>query len=155
MNVNMMMMKLKNIRKGQWFILRYTSDLPLTAEAKRNGYVCYKSTTMTARYGIFYANLGKVKDKVAKGELPTKHELSWGSWKPGYEGTLIEHKNQNYLRVYLSPNKSKVEYFINGQSISKEGLMTLGIIQPSYFKKKSDSQPDCLTIKVENIESIG
>lgn len=155
MNTNMMMMKLKNIRKGQWFTLRYTSDLPLLASAKRDGYVCYKSTTMTARYGISYANIAKVKDKVSTGELSLKHELSWGSWKPGYEGTLIEHKNQNYLRVYLSPNKSKVEYFVNGEPITKEGLITLGIVQPSYFKKKTESQPDCLTIKVENIESIG
>lgn len=161
MNINMMNETLKTIRKGTWFKLAYTSDLPLTAKAKREGYVAYKRTQMTARYGISYMNMASTKRKMMlkaqqnDGVYPEKHELSWGSWVPGHEGILIEHKNNKYLRIYTSPNKSKVEYYVNGQPITKAGLMTLGIIQNSYWNKKGDEVPDCLTIKVENIDSIG
>ena len=158
MNTNLMLNTLKSIQKGQWFKMSFTGDLPLTADAKREGYVAYKRTVCTVRYGINYMNIGTVKqrfeDKAAKGEMVEKHELSWGSWVAGHEGVLIEHKNNTYLRVYTSPNAFKSEYFVNGMPITKEGLMTLGIIQPSYFKKK-ETRPEALTIKTANIETIG
>lgn len=161
MNINMMTQTLKTINKGTWFKLSYTSDLPLTAKAKREGYVAYKRTNMTARYGIRYSNISAVKQKMMMKAMetgtpvPEKHELSWGEWVPGYEGILIEHKNNKYLRIYTSPNKSKVEYYVNGQPITKAGLQTLGILQNSYWNKKDGEVPDCLTIKVENIDTIG
>lgn len=158
MNTNLMLNTLKSIQKGQWFTFVYVSDLPLTAAAKRQDYTVYKRSYMTARYGIRYTNIAKVKErfemKAQMGEpVSEKHELSWGQWVPGHEGVLIEHKNNKYLRVYTSPNKTKCEYFVNGTPITKEGLMTLGIVQKSYWNRKGDA-PECLTIKVENIEVI-
>lgn len=153
MNTNMILQTLKTINKGQWFKLSYVSDLPLTAQARRDGYVVYKRCSMTARYGIQYRNIAKVQERF-EDKADVKHELSWGQWVPGHEGTLIEHKGAKYLRVYTSPNKSKNEYFVNGTAITKEGLMVLGIIQKSYWNRKG-TVPDCMTIKVENIETIG
>lgn len=159
MNTNLVLQTLKKINKGQWFKLSYTSDVPLMAQAKRQGFVCYKRTTMTARYGVRYANISSVKQrlemKAQAGEpVSDKHELAWGNWASGYEGIMIEHKGQNYLRIATSPNKFKSQFFVNGEPISKEGLMALGIVQPSYFKKP-EQKPEVITIKMENIESIG
>lgn len=160
MNTNLIIFSLKSIRKGQWFSMSYTSDLPLTAKAKREGFVAYKRTKATVRYGINYKNISTVKERFElKAQTEglsevVEHPLPWGAWKPGYEGILVEHKNNDYLRVYTSPNTFKSDYFVNGQQITKEGLMTLGIIQPSYFKKP-ESRPEALTIKTANIEAIG
>lgn len=157
MNTNLIIANLKKIRKGQWFYCAFTSDLPLTAAAKREGYVAYKRTACTVRYGINYTNINTVKErfqlKANMGET-VSHALPWGQWKPGYEGILIEHKNNDYLRVYTSPNPFKSQYFVNGVPITKEGLMTLGIIQKSYWNKK-DEKPEALTLKTANIEAIG
>lgn len=159
MNTNLVLQSLKKIRRGQWFKLSYTSDVPLTAKAKREGFVVYKRTQTTARYGVSYSNINSVKQrfelKAQMGEpIPDKHELPWGAWATGYEGIMIEHKNQNYLRIYTTPNSFKSQFFVNGEPISKEGLMALNIVQPSYFKKP-EQKPDALTIKMENIEKIG
>ena len=157
MNINRVIMSLKSINKGQWFKIRWTSDLPLTAAAKRQGYVAYKCTEATVRYGINYKNIGTVQArfqaKYDAGE-EVKHELPWGQWKVGHEGILIEHKDNDYLRVYTSPNPFKSVYFVNGQPITKEGVMTLGIVQNSYWKKP-EHKPEALTVKIGNIESIG
>lgn len=152
MNTNLILQSLKSINKGTWFNLAYTSDLPLTAQAKRDGFVVYKRTTMTARWGINYKNISTVKERF-EDKADVKHELSWGQWVPGHEGTLLEHKGTKYLRVYTSPNKGQTEFFVNGKPITKEGLMTLGIIQKSYWNRKGPA-PECMSIKVENIENI-
>ncbi len=158
MNVNATIQAVKRINRGQWFKMVYISDVPLCAQAKREGRVVYKKTTCTVRWGLNYSNIGTVKerfqDKVDKGETVT-HELPWGKWSDkAPKLMMIEHKEKMYLRVYTSPNKFDSVYYVDGVPITKEGLATLGIVQPSYFKK-SDTKPEALTIKVENIESIG
>lgn len=162
MNINLLNMTLKKIKAGQWFKVKWTTDLPLTAEAKRRGFVAYKRTTATVRYGINYKNIASVKSrfqaKYQNGEIDTppsevKHELPWGQWKEGHEGVLIEHKGKDYLRVYTSPNPFKSEYFVNGEAITKEGIMTLGIVQSSYWKKP-EYKPEALTVNITNIESM-
>lgn len=152
MNKNMLIAKLQNKNKGQWMICRWTSDLPVKAIYKKQGFVVNKTTIATVRVGISYQNTKSVQAKVKKG-YELKHELNWGGWSVDYPGLLIEHKGNIYLRMYNSPNKPKSVYFLNGKEISKEELINKGIVQDSYWKKSNESV-DCFTVNVTNIEEI-
>ena len=156
MNINMLTSKLAQKNKGQWFKAVWISDVPVKASAKRNGIVVNKMTYATVRYGIDYTNMKSTKTKIMNGELNPTHELPWGKWVENKEGIFIEHTNKNgdkniYLRLYSSPNKSRVKYFLNGKPIEKEKLMNLGYVQDSVWKK---SPSDCFTINVTNISEI-
>ena len=157
MNTNMMMEILKQKNKGQWFKCFWTSDVPVKASAKRNGIVVNKMSEATVRFGINYTSQKKVQAKVEAG-YELSHELPWGSWRPGLEGILIDHTNKageqnTYIRLYGSPNKSKVQYFLNGKPIEIEQLKSLGYVQESYWNK-SGEKPDCFTVNIRNITGI-
>ena len=158
MNINMMMSKLNIKNKGQFFKVSWISDVPVKAGFKRQGISVNKLTTTTSRYGIKYTNIKSVQMKVEKGEINLTHELPWGNWKSGYEGILIDHTNKageqnTYLRLYTTPNKAEVSYFMNGKSISKAELISSGVVQDSYWKK-DNSNIDCFTVNVRNIIDI-
>ena len=158
MNTNMILNKLNLKTKGQFFKLSYVSDLPLTAAAKREGHNAYKVTTATVRYGINYSSQKAVQEKkaqaIASGATPSDYgTLSWGTWKKGYEGVVIEHKGQNYIRLYSTPNKAKSRYFVDGVEVNLDALKNSGLIQNSYFNK-SNEKPLAMTIKAENIQEI-
>lgn len=157
MNTNMMLAKLKNKNKGQWFKCFWISDVPIKASAKKGGIVVNKLTEATVRYGIDYKNQKSVQAKMEAG-YELKHDLPWGSWRPGLEGVLIDHTNKageqnTYIRLYGSPNKSKVQYFLNGKPIEIEQLKSLGYVQESYWNK-SGEKPDCFTVNIRNITGI-
>lgn len=152
MNKNMLIAKLQNKNKGQWMICRWTSDLPIKAIYKKQGVVVNKTTTTTVRVGISYQNMKSVQAKAENG-YELKHELNWGVWSTDHPGLLIEHKGNIYLRMYNSPNKPKSVYFLNGKEISKEDLISKGIVQDSYWKKTNESV-DCFTVNITNIEEI-
>lgn len=112
----------------------------------------------TVRYGINYSNMKSVIQKTATGQIERTHELPWGKWMEGYEGILIEHTNKKgekniYLRVYTSPNKTLVSYFLNGSPITKEKLKSLGYVSESVWNKNPDDV-DCFTLNVTNITDI-
>lgn len=156
MNTNMIIAKLSNKTKGSWFKMSYISDLPMTAQAKREGMVALKYTTGTFRWGISYKNLKSVKTKDEATKLSggvVDHSLKWGTWDEQYPELIINHKGQQYVRLYSSPNKSKSTYYLNGRPISKEDLMALGIIQKSYWNKPAGSA-ECMTMKAGNIQEI-
>lgn len=155
MNTNLLLMKLSKKRNGQFFNMTWTSDVKMTAAAKKQGLQAVKIVTSTVRKGIKYSNLKSVRlNERENGNFSSTiitNSLPWGSWKQGNEGLLIEHNNTNYLRVYSSPNKPKAIYLLNGKEISKETLKALGIVQESYW---STNLPPCFTIKVENIADV-
>lgn len=152
MELNQILEKLDKKQKGSWFRLDYCKDLPITAQAKKNGFVVLKYSRSTVRYGIDYKNLKSTKEKIEQGKILT-NKLNWGSWIPGYEGKFIEHKGKYYLRIYSSPNKTKSSYFLNGRPIKIEKLKEMNIVQKSYWN--SGKEPtDTLTICVNNIQEI-
>ena len=154
MELNQILEKLDKKQKGSWFRVDWLTDVPITAQAKRDGNVVLKYSHNSMRYGISYKNLESVKEKVAQGKELT-HELSWGSWLPGREGLVIQHNGKYYIRLYTSPNKSTVTYFLNGRPIEPDDLQAKGIVQKSYWNKKnSDEKLECITIKAENIQDI-
>lgn len=156
MNINLLISKLNQKNKGQWFKAVWVSDVPIKASAKKNGIVVNKMTYATVRYGIKYANMISTKRKVMNEGFELTHELPWGKWVEGKEGILIEHTNQKgesniYLRLYSSPNKSKVKYFLNGKPIDKEKLKSLGYVQDSVWNK---APTDCFAVNITNISEI-
>lgn len=152
MNTSMIISTLNKKRNGSWFNASWVSDLPLNAAAKKAGVIGYKITNAQCRKGIQYKSQKNVKAKIDHG-YELKSELPWGNWKSGHEGLIIEHKNNNYVRLYLGPNKSKVEYYLNGSKVTYEDLKNSGYLQASFFNK-SDEKPDAITVKCENIQEI-
>ena len=163
MNTQMIIDRLNQKQNGAFFNVRTVSDIPMLAAAKRMGHTCYKETVMTVRKGISYKNMKAVKDKialkVANGEITQAeidaldHKLPWGAWKAGSEGLIIEHKGQNYVRLYSSPNKAKVRYFLDGVEVTYDALKNSGVVQPSYFNKSGEPMT-AITLKAENIMVI-
>lgn len=156
MNTNYAISRITSKGKGQFFKMSYISDLPMTAAAKREGIIALKSTTGTFRWGIRYENIKSVKEKdheIIKAGMSPEHKLSWGQWNPKYPGLIIDHKDKQYMRLYMSPNKSKSTYYLNGRPISKEELIELGVVQKSYWNK-GDTKQECMTINIANIQEI-
>lgn len=160
MNTNKVMDILNAKVKGSWFKIRYTSDVSLTAAAKREGHTCYKTVITTCRFGISYKNLASVKAKAGEGkfDMSAPHALQWGSWMPGQEGKFICHtskdgKYKEYVRLYTSPNKPKAQYFLDGEPISVEALKNTGLVQNGYWNKKA-FDTEVLTLCTSNIERI-
>jgi hypothetical protein len=154
MNLNDIINKLYDKQNGSFFKVRYVSELPLTAEAKRKGVDVYKITEATVRKGVRYSNMKAIKAKVEAGYVLT-HKLPWGTWHPLYEGLIIQHKDVDYIQLATSPNKSKSIYVLNGETVSYAHLKKTGYIQNSWFTKmETMDKPDVLTIKVSNIMKI-
>ena len=148
-------------QNGQFFKIQYATDAKVSAKHKNHKVV--KVTTATARKGITYKNLKTVKArlqaKVDNGEMTYdemvnyKPTLSWGAWKSGYEGLILEHKGKDYLRLYTSPNKSKVRWFVDGVEMTKDEVKATGYVLDSYWNGTAKDR-DCYDIKVENIQAI-
>ena len=153
MNTNFIINTLATKNNGAFFRISYCTDLPLTASAKRTGITAIKLTVSTVRKGIAYDNMKSVQAKVEQGKELT-HILPWGSWKSGYKGLIIEHKEKTYLRLYSSPNKSKSKYFLNGVEVTKEQMKNANVVQNSYWNKP-DTIPDCITVNTANVQEIG
>lgn len=150
MNTNTIIDKLNTKRNGSWFLITWESDLPLVASAKKAGVTGYKRVTAQCRKGINYTHIKSVQKK--HGLEYKAEQLPWGNWKEGREGLIIEHKNNDYLRLYYGPNKSKVEYYLNGRKVTREELYNSGMVQKSYFKAKEKSE--CISVKTNNIVKI-
>jgi hypothetical protein len=78
-------------------------------------------------------------------------KLSWGEWVDGSD-VLIKHKDQYYVRLYTSPNKPKVQYFLDGVAIAASELKKTGLLQPAYWA--SDGVSECMTLKVDSVNKI-
>ena len=164
-------MKLENLLKelnkkqnGAWFKIEWTSDLngKLCAAAKREGHVVTKHVSTTVRKGIRYANMRTARERlISEGKflvdpqtgqthvIPDK--VSWGEGVNG-SNVLIKHKDQYYVRLYTSPNKPRIQYFLDGLAITAEELKTKGLLQPAYWNR--DNVDECMTLKVDNVNKI-
>lgn len=127
--------KVVALKKGAYVKLIKTKDLP-------NGIVKY--TSMIIRVGVDYANM-----KVNKGKEIGK--LPWGQWLKDYEGLVITHKDNYYLRIATTYVHSSISTFKqNGVEISKEQAM-----EQIGSAVNGSKQSDVYNIKFSNIEQIG
>jgi hypothetical protein len=164
MKLEALLKELNKKKKGTWFKIEWTTDLngKLCAAAKREGYVVTKEVSTTVRKGIRYANMASVRKRlISEGKFHVDPEtgethvfpeaLSWGEWVDGSD-VLIKHKDQYYVRLYTSPNKPKVQYFLNGVAIAAEELKKRELLQPAYWNR--ENVEECMTLKVDSISRI-
>lgn len=156
MNTQKILAKLGQKQNGSFFNIKWTSELPLTAKAKKEGNIAFKTTEAVVRKGVNYDNTKIVKDQVEAGTKVLTHKLPWGNWKKGYEGLIIENKGNEYLRLYTGANnKPKVTYNLNGKEMTKAELKATGLFRESMFKENASSISDgVFNINISNVDEI-
>lgn len=147
-----------NIRhsKGQFVKALWESDVKPAAAHK--SHALKKRSIAVVRAGIDFANLSSVKAGIASGERGEVQELPWGQWKMDAEGKsmfpyVIEHKGEDYLRLYPSDTKTITTYYVDEIEVDKEKFCTY--LTPSDAKKILDGEkPECFTVKKANIRGL-
>lgn len=133
---------LATVKKGTYLSLTKVKDL---------GEGIRKESDMRIRVGVQYSNMS-INAERETGSLP------WGSWVPGFENLVVEHKGNYYLRITSTTPENPesgsdivaTRYIRNGQRITKEEVA--GIIG----EKKMATKPALVyNIKFENILSLG
>lgn len=164
MKLETLVKELNRKKNGVWFKIEWTTDLngKMCAAAKREGHVVTKEVSTTVRKGIRYANMASVRERlISEGKFLVDPEtgetyvfpekLSWGEWVDD-SNILIKHKEQYYVRLYTSPNKPIVQYYLDGQIITANDLKDRGILQPSYWNR--ENVEECMTLKVDSVNKI-
>ena len=162
--------RLKEIPNGRFFKMTWKSEIPVYKKYA-DVYEITKITTSTVRKGIRYTNTKAYKTKLYRRMLEEcsgtsfitplefnkkyNNELPWGHYREGYENVIIDHTNKagefnSYLRLYLTPNKPEVKYYINGKEVSKNELQALNIVSNSYWERES-VKDGVFNIKIKNI----
>ena len=115
-----------------------------------------KRTDTVGRIGIDYSNRAVVKDMRANGDLPSQEQPIWhgkGQW------VLFPYMFQHtitgcrYLRLYQGTGNAipKVQFFRNGEPVSKESLSDVLLAS----EKGSKDTSLCFCVKIEDMLSIG
>ena len=164
MKLETLVKELNAKKNGTWFKIEWTTDLKgkMCAAAKREGHVVTKNVSTTVRKGIRYANMASVRERlISEGKFLVDPEtgesyvfpekLSWGEWVDGSD-ILIKHKEQYYVRLYTSPNKPVIQYFLDGVAIAANELKNMNILQPAYWNR--ENVEECMTLKVESVNKI-
>lgn len=163
--------KLNNIANGTFFKVKYFTELPVNAKAKKSGIVAIKEVECVCRKGVEYTNQKLIKRLVEELGKVLTHELPHGQWSND-SADIIEFtdKNGNYrpkARVYMSTciadrdnnpiNKPKVVYKVDGAVVTYNELKDMGVLQPSFFKDKEDTTPQKLNrlAELEKLHNAG
>ena len=134
------LLSLGEVKKGTFLKLR---------KVKSYKHGVTKVSDLVIRLGVNYGNIKAVRDKIGEREVGS---LPWGNWVEGYEGLVIEHKGNYYLRVtndYCDRNHST--YFNGDVEISRADAIAI----EGEKAIVSNGNPDVYNIKFENIISIG
>lgn len=137
---------INKITKGQFFKVEFKSEPKLAAAHKDK--VLIKYTKVVAR-NVNYGNMKAHKDT----EIQSLKGLEW---VPNTNGLILKKvgEEQYYLRLNTVPNqKPTVKWVLDGKEVSKEYLQENGILQPSYWNRKTTT--DTFNVKLENVLSIG
>lgn len=155
--------EIKNIlnakHKGTFVRVGWQKDVQ-SKSAEKAGIKVTKVTITTARWGVKYDNLQKVKLAKEEAKLfgsETKREYTpW--YKHSADASYILEKlsdvSQTYLQLFtVKKNNTKVKYYINGVEKTKQEVIDSGYVNNSEFNKSQE----CLvfTIPTQNINFIG
>lgn len=160
MQYNDIIKALASKQNGSYIAADVRSDVTLSAAAKRDGHTAYKVSHVVFRKGVSYANLASTKERLAKidnaQEYSKLFELPWGEWV--IPNLMLSHTPKKtgvktyYLRVYAAPNKVNTTYFLDGKPMSRNDILTSGLVIDSYWKKQTPSE--VRDYKIENIIKI-
>lgn len=132
----------KNITNGRFFAIETETT------GKRKGIEYRKRTTLTAQFGVNYANVASVKDRIAEqgGTLPT--------WFEHTEHASIVKSKKDETKLYLqimNPCNIKTAFFLaDGTPTTKAELVEMGAIREDEKSEK----PVTLCYALENIIAI-
>lgn len=148
---------IRDIKKGTFTRIIYTSEPTLSAAGKKAGVSIIKHTEKTVRLGVAYQNMQAVKEAEAARTEPKREIASWCHWE--VEDILAKHntKDAYYLAfsyVNGTGHNTKSQYYLNGKVISVEELKESGFIVPSYFKEGKEA-PVTQRVNIDNIIQIG
>jgi len=134
---------------GQFIQVSWASQPKPKAEFKDT--VLRKVTDGIFRTGIDYSQIGVIKNAIEAGERGKVQSLPKGQdWV--IFPHVIETKNGNLLALTTCEGqKSKVQYFVNGEEVSKENFESY--LVPSALKKP-ETPLVRFTIKAENLISV-
>ena len=131
----------KNITNGHFF------SIETETEKKRKGITYRKRTTLTAQFGVNYANVASVQDKLEEqgGVRPT--------WFIHTEYASIVKSKKDETKLYLqimNPCNIKTDFFLaDGTPTTKAELVEMGAIKDEEHEK-----PVTLCYALENIVAI-
>lgn len=124
------------------FTVEFHSDTkPAAAHKARR---LRKIVTAVVMTGAEYANL-RVNKGVVTGPLP------WGVWAEGAEPFLIQHKGQDYARLYVVENGVSAVYTIDGEVVSRETYLSL--LTPSQRDAKRPNG-GTITVKMSGVRLV-
>ena len=131
--------KLYAKRNGAYFRISYVTDCNSKVAAIWKGHNVSKITTMSVRKGISYEHVKAVIEKRALNQ-GTQTSTYKGSWFHHIDKTLLKHNNKEAYYVALFPNhgKKNTRWLFDGKEVTKEFLISNGIMQPSYWKAKEE-----------------
>ena len=127
----------KFIKKGCYYKIDFKSVQTL------KGNTIEKFTSGVGRFGLAYKNLKENKDIVT-------NSLPYGEWE--IANFVIRNKDKLQVRIYPSRcknHKMKSFYKLNGQDITKEELIEMGLL-----KVKPHKEISCFNIMLENLIDI-
>lgn len=156
MELNQIIDKLNNIKKGVFTRLVYTSEVPLRACYKKEGYHIDKYSSITTRFGICY---GHIKAILVKSDIKVISKNNATCWIVKDCIQYNSNTGKNYLCTYPTQkgNHYKCTYTLTdptGKTITynEDEMKNLPYVRPSYFKQK---QTYMKKISIDNIISIG
>ena len=125
------------------FTVEFHTDTRLAAAHKARK--LRKVVTAVCQTGLDYAALRVNKDRET-GALP------WGTWMDGAEPFIIQHKGQDYARLYVVENGVRAIYTVDGEVVDKATY-------ESYLTPSQRSAPrpngGTITVKVDGLRAVG
>jgi hypothetical protein len=127
---------------GTFTVEYHTDTKPAAAHRSRH---LRKVVTCVAMTGASYANLRVNKDRET-GPLP------WGTWKQDAEPFVIEHKGNDYARLYCIENGVRAIYTVDGEVVDRDTYESF--LTPS---QRNAPRPvgGTITVKMEGIRLVG
>lgn len=144
-----------DIPRGQFRRWRWTSDVDITAAARKQHITIQKQTITTARTGVKYANIAGVVLKEGNPNRTSNYE-----WVKGAENYIKYNRKTGRYYAVIAPiakgHNTKVEYILTDASgksrfITAEEAKQYTIA--SYWKKSGD-KPAVITVALDNIKDI-
>ena len=144
--------KLYEKRNGAYFRISYVTDCNKKVSADWKGHNVSKITTMSVRKGISYDNL---KSVIEKRKTEGQQAYKKSAWFHHIDKTLLKHNDKEAYYVALFPNhgKKNTRWLLDGIEVPKEYLVTNNVLQPSYWKSKSEPL-DMFTLGLDKIIDV-
>jgi hypothetical protein len=125
------------------FTVEFHSDTrPAAAHKSRR---LRKVVTAVCMTGADYANLRVNKDRET-GALP------WGSWMDGAEPFVIQHKGQDYARLYVIEHGVHAIYTVDGEVVTRDEYN--GYLTPSQVNAPRPNG-GTITVKMSGVRLVG